>query len=110
MSKTTAQLARRVLERLRVTAAGETPTSEDAQTVTQFYTGAFGEMQVDNLTYWDATDIPDEAFEALADLLAGRLAPDFGLSRPDLEASGVARLRRLAAHGPTGRVVTADYC
>jgi hypothetical protein len=109
MTKTTQQLAERVLQRLKIVAAGETPDAADAQTVKTFYAGQFAEMGIDDLTYWDEADIPDEAFEALADFLAGRLAPDFGLSRPDLEASGERRLRRLAARGPTYRVVAGEY-
>jgi len=109
MSKTTQQLAERVLLRLNWTAVGETPTAADAQSVKDFYAGTLAEMRVDNLVYWDEDDIPDEAFEALSDLLAGRLAPDFGMTKPDLEGSGTVRLRRLASQGATGRVVTGEY-
>lgn len=109
MTKTTTQLAARVLERLKVTSAGDTPSAEDAQTIKAYYASTFAELGVDDLVYWDEADIPDEAFEALSDLLAGRLAPDFGKTRPDLEASGTSRLRRLAAQGPTGRVLSGEY-
>lgn len=106
---TAAALATRVLERLRVTAAGETPSAEDSTTVTSYYSGIFAESVVDDLFYWDEDDIPDEAFEALADYIAGRLGADFGTARPDLEQSGITRLRRLAAIGSTGLIVTGSY-
>lgn len=109
MSKTTQQLATRVLERLKVIAAGETPDAADAASVKTFYANSFAELQVHDLVYWDQDDIPDEAFEPLSDLLAGRLAPDFGQSRPDLEESGTQRLASLAAVGGTGRIVTGSY-
>jgi hypothetical protein len=109
VSKTTQQLATRVLERLKIIAAGDTPEAADAKSVKDFYSGQFGEMTVFKLTYWDEDEIPDEAFEALADYLSGRIGPDFGKARPDLEASGESRLRKLAAQGPTGRAVTGSY-
>ena len=109
MTKTTQQLAERVLLRLKWTSAGETPSADDAEAVKQFYANTFAEMTVNNLTYWDEADIPDEAFEATADFIAGRIAPDFVQPRPDLEASGEQRLRILSTQGGTGRVVTGEY-
>lgn len=109
MSKTTQDLAVRVLERLKVIAAGDTPSAEDAASVKSFYAGQFAELQADAVAYWDEDDIPDEAFQALADFVAGRIAPDFGLSRPDLEQSGNLRLRRMSAQSGTGRRVSGLY-
>lgn len=109
MTKTTQQLAERVLKRIGWLASGETATAEDALSVKEYYSGSFAELAVEGLVYWDEADIPDEAFEALADLIAGRIAPDFGKSKPDLEQSGTLRLRRLASQGATGRVVTGEY-
>lgn len=106
MSKTTAQLARRVLERLKVNPAGETPTAEDSQTIQDWYAAAFGEMKLSGLTYWDQSDIPDEAFEALADYAAERVGSDWGVQ---VSFDGESRLRRLASQGSTGRVVTGSY-
>ncbi len=109
MTKTTQQLATRVLLRLKVIASGEVPDNADAEDVKDFYSGQFAEMTVNGLTYWDETEIPDEVFEALADYVAGRIGPDFGKQRPDLEASGDRRLRTLSAQGATGRVVAGQY-
>lgn len=110
MSKTVQGLARRVLERLKVIAAGDEPDPTDAQSVADFYAGTYAETAAtDDLPYWDQDDIPDEAFLALADFVAGRMAPDFGQPRPDLEQSGESRLRRLSAQGGTGRAVTAEF-
>ena len=108
MSKTTQQLAIRVLERLRVIAAGETPDNADAKSVKNFYSGTFAEISARNVAFWEEDAIPEEAFEALADLVAGRIAPDFGLSRPDLEESGMARLRILSAEVPTGHAAIGE--
>lgn len=109
MTKTTAELATRVLLRLGVIASDETPTTVDSALVQDFYATTFAELTIEKLTYWDSADIPDEAFEALADMIAGRIAPDFGLSRPDLEASGTDRLSRLGSQGPTGLTVAGSY-
>lgn len=109
MSYTGTQLARRVLERLKVVIQPDEPVAEDLTTVETYYNNALAEMTADNVAYWDQDDIPDEAFQALADLIAGRIGPDFGVARPDLEQSGDLRLRRLGAQGPTGRSVAASY-
>jgi|SRR5262245_18928381 len=109
MTKTTVDLANRVLERLKVVAVGETPSAADRLTVENYYAGQFEELKVSSLVYWDQPDIPDEAFEAIADLLAGMLAPDFGMARPDLEASGRARLGILAETPSSGLTVTGSY-
>lgn len=109
MSKTTQDLAQRVLERLKVIPNGETPDDADATSVKDYYANIFGEIEDDGLTFWEQTAIDDRAFEALADFIAGRLAPDFGNPRPDLEQSGRARLQRLAADMPSGLRVSADY-
>jgi hypothetical protein len=109
MSKTPAQLAVRVLFRLNVLASGETPTAEDSETVQEFYASTFGEMEDDGLTFWEVDDIPERAFEAVADFIAGRIAPEFGQAKPDLEASGRSRLQRMSAMGSTGLPVTGSF-
>lgn len=110
MTKTTEQLAERVLQRLRIYGPGDTPSNDDAQSVKDYYSGAYAETAVtDDLPYWDEASIPDEAFEALVDLVAGRMAPEWGQNRPDLEASGLDRLRALSGKGPTGRPVTSSF-
>lgn len=109
MTKTVAELAVEVLERLEVIGSAETPTTVDSDTVQNYYASTFAEMQALGEIYWDQTDIPDEAFAALSDLIAGRIAPKFLLKAPDLEASGQARLWRLGSQGPTGLTVTGSY-
>jgi len=109
VTKTTVDLANRVLERLKVVAVGETPTAADRLTVENFYAGQYAELKISGLIYWDQPDIPDEAYEALADILAGMLAPDFGMARPDLEASGRARLGIIAEIPSSGLTVTGSY-
>jgi hypothetical protein len=109
MTKTTQQLATRVLERLRVIAGGDTPSNADAETVKNAYSGFFKELDAQDIAWWDEDEVPDEAFEALADFVAGRLAPDFGQARPDLEQSGMARLRILSAAVCDNLPVTSSY-
>lgn len=109
MTKTTQQLATRVLERLKVIAAGDTPEDADAASIKTYYADVFPEMEEDNLVFWDLETIDDRAFQALADFIAGRVAPDFVNPRPDLEASGRARLARLASDVPTGLPAQAEY-
>lgn len=119
MSKTATDLALRVLGRLFSDSdAGSLPPADLAM-VKSFYHGQLAEMNVMNLAYWDEDDIPDEAFEALVDYVAGGVAADFGIALPtitignepipSLKASGQSRLQRLASRGGTGRRVTAEF-
>lgn len=109
MSKTTQQFATRVLLRLREIASDATPTSVDATHVKDFYFGIFKEIEANDIAWWDEDVIPDEAFEAMVDLVTGRIATDFGLGRPDLEASGMERLRILSAAACDNLPVTSSY-
>lgn len=107
--KTVAQLSTRVLERLERIAEGETPTAQQANKVRDFYRGLYEEQKALDKTYWDRDSIPEEIFEALTDFVAGRIAPDFDLARPDLEASGGMRLTALASRGASGLPVSGSY-
>lgn len=109
MTKTAQELAQRVLERLRAVGEGQTASAASSQSVQNFYSNVYQELVVDDLAYWDEASIPEEAFEPLADLIAGRMAADFGMTRPDLEASGDFRLRKLASNNSSGLTVAGDY-
>jgi hypothetical protein len=109
MSKTSAELATRVLRRLNVIGAGETPDADLSSEVIGFYAGIFKEQTRLGVFYWDQDDIPDEAFEAAVDLIAGLMGTDYGAPRPDLQQSGDLRTRILGARGGTGRRVTGEF-
>lgn len=109
MSFTSAQLAARVLERLKVVTPPDTPTAEDATLVSSFYGAKLAEMREEGMAYWDQDDIPDEIWPSLVDYIAGGVASEFGLQRDDLSQAGEMKLRRLAHQGPTFRSVTSEY-
>jgi hypothetical protein len=107
MSKTTQELAVRVMNRL---APGTgTPSASDAKAIKDLYSGTFKELQAQNIAWWEEDAIPEEAFEALSDFIAGRVAIEFGPAKPDLEASGMSRLRILSAAPPTGLAARGVY-
>jgi hypothetical protein len=109
MTMTTAQLATRVLQRLERIDETETPTIQQLNLVREFYAGTWEELRALGRAWWERDAIPDEAFQALADFLAGRIAPDFGLARPDLEQSGDARLKALNSAGAADLPVTGTF-
>ena len=109
MAKTVAQLAARVLERIGILAAGDTPTPFESTRVTDFYADQYQELEVRGIAYWDETDIPNSVFQALADYLAGLLSSDDGWPRPDLIADGERRLNLMSAEPASGEVQQAEY-
>lgn len=109
MAKTTQDLAEAVLSRLGVLALGDTPEAEDAASVISTYADLFQELEEDDIAFWIESDIPERVFRALADFVAGRMATDYGQQRPDLEESGMLRLRKLAQERTAGQPVRADY-
>lgn len=109
MTRTVTDLATAVLRRLRVIGSSDTPGPARAAMVTTFYADHFQELEDDEIAFWDEASIPERAFTALVDLVAGRLAPSFGLSRADLEESGERRLRRLAAESSDGAPIAGEF-
>lgn len=109
MAKTVAELAIRVLEKIGTLTAGDTPSPADSTKVTDFYANAYQEYERLEIAFWDEDSIPEYVYEALVDLLAGRLSADEGWPRPELEASGDNRLRLMAVGKPSGEILTTDY-
>lgn len=85
-TKTKLDLVKRALQKLRIVAAGEEPSAEDAVLVGDVYASLRLELANHGVGGFEPDAIPLDAFEGLADLLAVRSAPDFGIqtSRDDL--------------------------
>lgn len=96
MSKTTTELAERVLKRLGVVAANATPKARDSNDVITYYEAEWEFLRRRDLAFWSKTSIDDRVFNSLVDYLAGKMATDYGLERPDLQESGYRELLILA--------------
>lgn len=109
MTKTTTDLAEAVLKRLGVLAAGDTASAEDANDVKDYYADEFETLQTRDIAFWDQATIPVSVFRPLTDYIAGKMAPDFGQARPDLQESGYRELLILASDPGMGGDVTGGY-
>lgn len=87
MAKTKNQLVERALLRIGVLDAGESPSAEDNVYVGGEYDALRAKWQDRGLCYWPNTnattsEIPDVVFDAVANILAGAIAPAFGEAEP----------------------------
>jgi hypothetical protein len=97
--KTREELITRALQKLKVLAAGQTPSAEDAQVVDNEIIPVLSDLaERDIYLLGDPDQIEDSAFVHLADILANSVAGDFGKDQSeDLRLMAEARLRRLNA-------------
>lgn len=90
MPKTRDELTLRVAEILRVAGAGQPLQAEDKVTIENITTPEIARLERTNVYRLDyPTSIPDEAFEALANLIALRAGVTFGF----LPIEGFSSLR-----------------
>lgn len=108
---TSEDLAIRVLEKLLIVGAGQSPEDEDLEKVQAVIPRVFDTLSEDTIyTVSDADDIASSAFEWLAIVVAFYCATDFGKT-PDGSALEYAeqRLRRLVSTQPSYEVLTPEY-
>lgn len=110
MAKTVRQLYNRALELLNVAAAGQSPAAEDWEAVravlppllAELYTVAALNLRV-TANNEEASDIPDEVFGPLANLLANDAGPSFGIPAAtgiDRDLKLVRPIRQVTYGGP----------
>jgi hypothetical protein len=79
MSKTRAQLVARSLQKNKVIGVGQTASAGVSQRVDDVVDSLMTDLGERGIFQWgDPDDLPEAAFEHLADLLANATAPDFG--------------------------------
>lgn len=96
---TLADLGVRVLRRLAVISAVETPSSEDANLAQEKVTDAHTMLAAMGRTRWPLVAVPREAIPALVECAASLAAPEFGImgnAAPQWDA-GVRMLARVTA-------------
>ncbi|TPM37048.1 hypothetical protein [Mesorhizobium sp. B2-3-2] len=115
--KSREQLVTRALQKLKVLAAGQSPSAEDYQVVNDDVEPVLSDLSTRNVyPFGDPDQIEDNAFVQLAICLAIASANDFGspqidsgLSNEQLRLSTESRLRELTAQTLSGQPLQVDY-
>ncbi len=109
--KTREQLVTRALQKLKVLAAGQTPSAEDAKVVDDDLVPVLSDLSTRNIyPFGDPDQIEDNAFVHLADILANSVAADFGLDQNEtVRIAAEMRLRELTAQTLSGQPLQACY-
>lgn len=111
MSKTREQLVIRCLQKLKVVAAGQQPSAEDAQVVDAMVEPTLAELAARSIyAYGDPDQIEDECFEHLATILAQTCAEDFGVTGDDAKRIRAEnRLREIGAETLSYQPMQGEY-
>lgn len=109
--KSREQLVTRALQKLKVLAAGQSPSAEDYQVVDDDLVPVLSDLSTRNIyPFGDPDQIEDNAFVHLADILANSVAADFGRDQNDtVRLAAEARLRELTAQTLSGQALQVDY-
>lgn len=109
--KSREQLVIRALQKLKVLAAGQTPSAEDAKIVDDDLVPVLSDLsQRDVYPFGDPDQIEDMAFVHLADILANSVAADFGQQQDEaVRLAAEARLRELYAEQLSGQPLQVEY-
>lgn len=109
--KSREQLVARALQKLKVLAAGQTPSAEDAKVVDDEVVPVLSDLSKREIyPFGDPDQIEDDAFVHLADILANSVAADFGRDQSEeLRLMAEMRLRQLTAQTLSGQSLQVDY-
>ncbi len=109
--KSRQQLVIRALQKLKILAAGQTPSAEDAKIVDDEIVPVLSDLSIRSVyPFGDPDQIEDEAFVHLADVLANSVAADFGREQSEeVRLLAERRLRELGAQTLSGQPLQAEY-
>lgn len=109
--KSRQQLVIRALQKLKVLAAGQTPSAEDAKIVDDEIVPVLSDLSIRSVyPFGDPDQIEDEAFVHLAYVLANSVADDFGRDQSEeVRLRAESRLRELGAQTLSGQPLQAEY-
>ena len=116
-TKTRNELVTQALSNLGVLAAGQTPSTEDFESVDGHVDQTIEALEADEIiTVDDLSAIPSEWFQPLSVILADDAAMEFGLpgvppspGNPNPVAAAQATLRTRVRGRPTGQPLRIDY-
>lgn len=109
--KSREQLVKQALKEIKVVAAGQTPSAEDAQTVDDVVVPVLSDLSKRKVyPFGDPDQIEDDAFVHLAIILGNQVAGQFGQASDDaVRLASEARLRQLYAEQLSGQPVQVEY-
>ena len=109
--KTREQLVTRALQKLKVLAAGQTPSAEDAKVVDDEIVPVLSDLSKRKVyNFGNPDQIEDDAFVHLADILANSVAGDFGQEQSEpLRLLAEARLKDLVMVQEADDPIPAQY-
>lgn len=112
MTKSREELVARALAKLKVVGAGQTASAEVSDRVDDVVEPLMADLSARQIFSWgDEDELPDSAFEHLADCLAHAAAPDFGKvygGEPELLLFE-KKLRNLNLYSLSGQNQTTEY-
>lgn len=111
MTMTRDQLVLRALKKLKVIGAGQTPSAAVTDSVNDVVPALMADLASRGIFAWgDQDELPDEAFEHLADVLANACAGDFGKeASEDRRILAESRLRLVNPIRLSGQPLKATY-
>lgn len=110
MARTRNDIIKRALQRLRIIPAGEQPNADDGALVADVWVSVRQELVNAGVSIVSDNSIPDDLFEGCADLLAARVATDFGVAAmPDAEAAAYRKIFKMGGDQYDGSRVQATY-
>lgn len=111
MAVTKTLLANKVLEKLGRISAGESVDSDDQSLCDDAYDSVYEELRARHLVDWgSAESIPTWAMLHVRDIVANRIANDFGLPRnADEEELAMQRMAKQISPDYSYQPVEADY-
>lgn len=119
MSKTVADLSRKVMELLALQDPNEDVSTEDHALISNAYQSRFEELFFREIVWWPVDVIDDKAFTAIARVVAAEVAFSFGRPIPmeyaengqpvDMGNKGLMDLKRLVSKEKSGLPTTAVY-
>lgn len=112
MAKTKAELVRAVLEQMRQVGVGETIPAPQSAFVEKRYDSKLAQWRREGFVWWTNTDrttseIPDEVFATLCDLIENEISKPVGEDNPVMQKRAIERqllreLRRMNPKPPSG--------
>ena len=94
---TPTELAERVMKRLGILDADESPEAKEAQDIVKTMHSAHASMLDLGLIDWPLDDVPVRCQDAWVNYMAGKVSADFGASSQEVFARGAAAERELIA-------------
>lgn len=92
---TRAELVTRIMRRLGALDIAENQTAQETAAVGEVMDAVYDEMKERGEIDWDLLSIPTRYQDAFVNVVAAKVAPDFGLDSPDVQARGIDSMRRI---------------